>query len=134
MIRDIEADKLIKKTAGELNSRMEMPSWAVHVKTGVSKERPPDQADWWFLRAASILRRIYIDGPVGTERMRSYYGGLHRRGHKPAHSSKAGGKIIRKILQDLEKLNFIEKVEKPKGGRAITKTGIKFLNDVIRKT
>ncbi|MFH0832297.1 MAG: 30S ribosomal protein S19e [Candidatus Aenigmatarchaeota archaeon] len=133
MIHDIEADKLIKKAAESLKEKMQMPAWAVYVKTGVNRERPPEQSDWWFIRAASILRRIYLDGPVGVERLKSYYGGLHRRGHKQAHFAKAGGKIIRTILKDLEKLNFVEKVDKPKKGRKITKEGIKFLNQAAKK-
>src|SRR3989338_2102140 len=107
--RDKEAGVVIKNAAEELKKQMKMPDWALYVKTGVSRERPPEQEDWWFLRSASVLRRIALDGPVGTQRLRSYYGGRHRRGHKPAHFARGGGKVLRTILQDMEKLGLIEK-------------------------
>ena len=124
--RDKEAGVVIKNAAEELKKQMKMPDWALYVKTGVSRERPPEQEDWWFLRSASVLRRIALDGPVGTQRLRSYYGGRHRRGHKPAHFARGGGKVLRTILQDMEKLGLIEKGSKPKG-RKITPLGEKLL-------
>jgi small subunit ribosomal protein S19e len=129
--RDVEARLLIEKIAKELEGKIKMPDWAVFVKTGVSKERPPEQTNWFFIKAASVLRRIYIDGPVGVARLRSYYSSRKRRGHKPAHSEKAGGKIIRTILQELEKTNLIEKEEKKKG-RRITREGQKFLDRLAK--
>jgi len=107
-----------------------MPDWALYVKTGVSRERTPEQSNWWYLRAASILRKVYKDGPVGTQRLRSYYGGLHRRGHKPAHFAKGSGKVVRTILQDLEKAGLIKKGKK---GRLITPAGMKMLNAAAKK-
>jgi len=129
--RDVDTRLLLEKTAKELEGRIKMPEWAVYVKTGVSRERPPEQSNWFFLRAASVLRRIYIEGPVGVSRLRSYYSSRHRRGHKPARSEKAGGKIIRTVLQELEKTNLIEKDESKKG-RRITKEGQSFLDKVAK--
>ena len=132
-IHDVDQDMLVKKTAEELKKRMEMPAWAKLVKTGVSRERPPGNSDWWYVRSASILRRAYIDGPIGTSRLRSYYGGLHRRGHKPAHFARASGKVIRVILQDLERLKLIENAAKPKKGRIITAEGRKLMDKIARQ-
>ncbi len=131
-IRDADSSELVKKTAEELKKSMSQPQWSAFVKTGISRERPPEDRDWWYMRAASLLRRIYIDGPVGVSRLRSYYGGLQRRGHKPAHSKKGSGKIIRVILQDLEKLGYVQKIEKPVRGRRITPQGQKFLDGVAK--
>ncbi len=129
-IMDVSQDDLVKRASDELRSRISMPEWARFVKTGVSRERVPDQDGWWYTRSASILKRLYVDGNVGTQRLRSYYGGLHRRGHKPAHFGKGSGKIIRVILQDLEKAGL---VKKEKRGRTITPEGIKFLNSIAKK-
>ena len=118
------ASQVIKTASVDLKGKMEMPQWAMFIKTGVSRERPPEDADWWFMRSASILRRIHIDGPVGVQKLRSYYGGLHRTGHKPSHFARGGGKVIRVILQDLEKAGYIKKEKK---GRVITPEGQKFL-------
>ena len=129
-IRDIDAKSLIDKAAEELKNKISMPSWALYVKTGVSRERPPEQDNWFFIRAASILRRIYLDGPIGVARLKTCYGGRHRRGHKPAHSTKAGGKIIRTILQEFDKIKFVESA---RNGRSITKEGKLFLNKIAKE-
>jgi small subunit ribosomal protein S19e len=124
-IVDCDASKHVKVTAEELKKHIKQPEWSLFIKTGISRERPPEQKDWWYLRAASVLRRIYTDGPVGVQKLRSYYGGRHRRGHKPAHFGQGGGKILRVILQDLEKSGLV-RAEKKKG-RIATKEGEKFL-------
>lgn len=130
--KDAEPQKLIEKTAEELKKVMKQPEWSRYVKTGVSRERPPENAEWWYMRAASVLRKVYVDGPVGISRLRSFYGGLHRRGHKPAHFAKGGGKVVRVILQDLEKAGYVKQAEKRKG-RVITPAGQKFLNSVAKQ-
>lgn len=131
-IRDVDQQKLIRHVSAELKKKMQMPEWAVFVKTGVSRERPPEDHDWWFMRSASILRKIDLEGPVGVSRLRSYYGGRQRRGHKPAHFQKGSGKIIRVILQDLEKNGLVKSVEKPKKGRITTPDGKKMLSSAAK--
>ena len=136
-VKDTGSSELVKKAAEELKKSMKMPSWAAYIKTGISRERPPEQRDWWFLRSASVLRRIYVDGPVGVSRLRTYYGGRQRRGHKMAHFAKGSGKIIRVILQDLEKLGYVKKTPKTGKsvivGRVITPEGQKFLSAVAKQ-
>lgn len=131
--RDAKPELLIKKTSEYLKTRIHMPDWAKYVKTGVCKERPPEQKDWWHIRSASLLRKIYLDGPVGVSKLRTYYGGLKNLGHQPSHFRKAGGKIIRTILQDLERIGLIEKVNKPKKGRVITREGQRFLDKIAKE-
>jgi small subunit ribosomal protein S19e len=110
------------------------PNWASFAKTGMSRQLPPKQSDWWYTRAASILRKIYLDGPVGVERLRTHYGGRKQRGHKPERFKKSGGSNIRKILQQLEKAGLIEKSKKPKkSGRIISESGRKFISDIIKE-
>ncbi|MBS3054331.1 MAG: 30S ribosomal protein S19e [Candidatus Aenigmarchaeota archaeon] len=128
---DSDQEKLTKELAEALKEKLEKPEWASYVKTGMGKERLPDDPDWWFYRAASVMKRLYKDGPVGVSKLRSYYGNKHRRGHKPARFAKGGGKIIRAILQDLEKASLAKKTEKPKG-RALTPEGMKLLNKVAK--
>ena len=107
------------------------PEWAMFVKTGVHKKLPPSQEDWWYVRTASILKRIYLDGPVGIEKLRTFYGGRKDRGHKPERFKKSGGSIIRKSLQQLEKAGLVEKSKDPKKkGRIITESGKNLLNKV----
>jgi small subunit ribosomal protein S19e len=131
-MRDVSPQKLISRLSEELkkNENIKPPEWSKYVKTGASVERPPTQPDWWFLRSAAILRKIYINGPVGVQRLRTAFGGRKRRGHKPAHHKKAGGKIIRLMLQQLENAGLAKKVEKPKKGRIVTPKGQKLINKI----
>ena len=102
-IYDVPTDKLLQKTSEALK-KIEVitpPAWAGFVKTGMSKSRPPVQDDWWFLRAASILRKIMHFGPIGVSKLRNQYGGRKNRGVKPDKFYKGSGNIIRKILQQL---------------------------------
>ncbi|MFQ6020503.1 MAG: 30S ribosomal protein S19e [Candidatus Aenigmatarchaeota archaeon] len=133
-MRDIPPSELIKKLSEELkkNENIKPPDWSRFVKTGVNAEKPPIQKDWWYMRSAAILRKIYLKGPIGVQRLRTAFGSRKRRGHKPAHHRKAGGKIIRLILQQLEAAGYIEKVEKPRKGRKITPQGQRFVDKLIK--
>ncbi|RLI79575.1 30S ribosomal protein S19e [Archaeoglobales archaeon] len=124
-VYDVPAEMLIKKVAEKLKDMIEEPEWAKFVKTGVHKQRSPEQEDWWYVRVASILRRIYTDGPVGIQRLRTYYGGRKRRGSKPPKFRRGSGSIVKKTLQELEKVGFVTKT---KEGRIVTPQGRSFLD------
>jgi small subunit ribosomal protein S19e len=128
-LREVAAEKFISRLKEELKKVKEIEplAWSKFAKSGSHRQRPPEQPDFWYVRSASILRRIYLDGPVGVERLRSYYGGVKRGMYKGKHFRKSGGSILRKILQQLEKVGLIEKA---KGGRKITAKGQKFLNKI----
>ena len=128
-VYDAPPEKLIQKAAEELKKRSELtpPEWAAFVKTGVHKEMPPQQEDWWFVRAAAVLRRVYIDGPVGVQRMRSFYGGRKNRGSRPNALRRGSGSIVRTALQQLEAAGM---VVKEKGGRRISPQGASFLDGI----
>jgi small subunit ribosomal protein S19e len=135
-MKDVSPQKLVEKLSEELkkNDNIKPPEWSLYVKTGVAKERPPLHKDWWFLRAAALLRKIYLNGPIGVQRLRTAFGGRRKMPHgkKIHHHRKGGGKIIRLILQQLEKAGYVQKVEKPKRGRIITPKGQKLLAKVSR--
>ena len=126
---DVPADLLIKKVAEEFknNDKIEAPAWSDFVRTGVHKERKPENEDWWFIRTASIIRRVYIDGPVGVESLRTFYGGKKDRGVRPEKFKKGSGAIIRNALHQLEDAGYVEKVE---GGRVVTPQGRSFLDKI----
>ncbi|HDN74074.1 30S ribosomal protein S19e [Archaeoglobales archaeon] len=129
-VYDVPADILIRRVADKLKNMVAPPEWAKYVKTGTHKQRGPQQSDWWYLRLASIFRRVYIDGPVGIERLRTYYGGRKRRGVKPPKFRKGSGAIIRTALHQLEQLGFLKKT---KDGRVVTPMGRSFLDKVANE-
>lgn len=133
IVYDVDAQELILKTAEELKKIPEIkaPSWAAFVKTGMHKERPPVNNNWWYVRTASVLRIVYRLGPVGVSKLRTKYGGKKNRGHKKEHFYKGSGSILRKSLQQLEKAGFVKFAEKGvHKGRVITPKGKSFLDKI----
>jgi len=112
------------------------PEWSKYVKSGPSKERPIDDEDFWYKRAASILRQIYKKGIVGVNRLRTKYGSKKNRGARPERFRKASGKIIRTILQQADAAGFTEVAKEIKGvrsrkpGRQLTQKGKDFLEAI----
>jgi small subunit ribosomal protein S19e len=132
-IIEVNANELINKVAEELKKQklVQPTEWSKFVKTSNHKERHPDNPDWWYHRSAAILRAIASLGPVGTEKLRTKYGGLKGRGHKPEHFYKASGSIIRKILQQLEKASLIKQAQVGNHkGRVLTPQGVSLLDKV----
>ena len=126
-VYDVPADVLIGKLADILkNEDIPAPSWTPFVKTGAHADKPPQNRDWWHTRCASILRKIYLHGPVGINELRNDYGGGRPSGYGAAHHKDAGGAIIRNAIHGLEKLGYVEKVEKK--GRIVSKQGMQKLD------
>lgn len=126
---DVPADVLIGRITDYIKGNVREitpPEWAAYVKTGPHVERAPQDPDWWYVRTASMLRKLYVKGPVGVSRLRKDYGGRKRRGVRPAHFARAGGKIIRSILQQLEAAGLVEKADN--GGRAVSAKGRSLLD------
>src|SRR3989344_3265018 len=94
-IYERKPSEVISKAAESLKNEIKMPEWAKFVKTGHAKQRPPENEEWWYTRAASILRKIYRHGPIGTNKLRKKYGSKKNRGHKPEAYQESSGKIIR---------------------------------------
>jgi len=135
-IYEIPAQEYNDKLAEALKKipDFKMPEWALFVKTGVCKMRPPMENDWWYNRVASILRQIYIKGVVGVGRLRNKYGDRKKRGMKPEVFAKASGKMIRVMLQQAQKAGMLEVKKDNKdgkrAGRIMTAYGKKFLEDI----
>lgn len=131
---DVPASKFVEKLANYLKENVDEitpPTWASIVKTGVHVQRPPQNPDWWYVRCASLLRKIYVHGPVGVERLRAEYGGRKDYGVRPEHAAKASGAIIRKALQQLEAAGFAETFKTR--GRRVTKKGRKLLEELAEQ-
>lgn len=131
---DINPSELIEKTAQELKKVIKQPEWSFFVKTGVAKERPPAKDDWWYQRAAAVLRKVYLKGPIGVSKLKTLFGSRKNRGYKPERFRRAGGKIIRSILQQLEKEELIQQTQKGVyKGRVITSKGKSFIDKLVGK-
>ncbi len=125
---DVPADMLIAKLAEYLKQEniVTPPAWANYVKTGPHAMRLPHDKDWWYVRCASLLRKIYIHGPIGLSDLESEYGGRQRRGSRPCHHRDAGGAIIRNALHQLESAGYVEKIHGK--GRVLTSKGMNLVD------
>jgi len=132
-ILQVNPQLLIQKAAEELKKQkiITPPDWSKYVKTGTHKERMPEHEDWWFMRSAAILRSIAKLGPIGTQKLRTKYGGLKNRGYAPEEFRKGSGSVIRKVLQQLEKSALIKQTVKgAHKGRVLTPEGVSFLDKI----
>jgi len=131
-VYDVPAEELIPKLGARLKKekKIAIPEWAAYVKTGIHKEKPPENDNWWFIRAAAVLRKIYIKGPIGSSRLQAEFGGFRDRGSKPNKAAKGSGKIIRTILQQLETAGLVKHEEK--SGRIISPQGRSLLDNISK--
>lgn len=130
---DVPANALIEAVAVELkkNPELKQPSFIGVVKTGAHAERISTEPDFWFKRCASILRSAYkAERPLGVRRLRNKYGAARQHTVARSHHTRAGGKIIRLAMQQLEKAGFLKK---EKVGRVITPAGRSLLDKAASK-
>ena len=127
-VYDVPADKLISKLTEVLKTEeIPAPSWILFVKSGAHADKPPQRSDWWYTRCASILRKIYLHGPLSVNDLRTMYGDGKRNMYYGArHHKDASGAIIRNAIHGLEKLGYLEKVEKK--GSVLTRQGMQKLD------
>jgi len=131
---DVPAEELNEAVADRLvdEDAIAEPDWFNFAKTGVGRELPPEQEDFWQIRAASLLRKVAVDGPVGVGALRTAYGdtkkGSNRYQVRPEQTTDASGKIIRTALQQLEDAGYVQTAEGE--GRRITAEGQSLLDEV----
>ena len=126
-VYDVPADVLITRQSEILkNEDIPAPEWSLFVKTGTHADKPPQNLDWWHVRCASILRKIYLHGPASVNDLRSMYGGGRPVGYGAAHHKSASGAIIRNAIHGLEKLGYVKNIERK--GRILTKQGTQKLD------
>jgi len=127
---DAPADELIDELAADLEDRLDEPDWAEYAKTGAGRELPPKQEDFWATRAASLLRKVAIDGPIGVKRLSSAYGsttdGSTRYVVAPSKTASGSRNIVRTILQQLEDEDLVE--QRNDRGRVVTGEGRSLLD------
>lgn len=123
---EVPTTELIEKLAKEFqaNEKLKAPEFTKFVKTGSHRERAPQRKDWYSIREASVLYRFFVNGPNGIQSLRTYYGGRKKRGVKPESFRKASGKIVRTVVQLLEKEGYLKKAKK---GREISNKGKSLL-------
>jgi len=129
---DVPASELVSALAAHVKGLPEMtvPEWAHFIKTGSHAERPPQEPGWWYVRAASLLRKLYLHGPLGLSEFESAYGGSKAVAYNPKHHRDAGGSVNRRILKQLEQAALVGKTPK---GRVLTPKGTALLDNLSKE-
>jgi small subunit ribosomal protein S19e len=129
---DVPPSAYLPKLADELRSRNAVtpPAWAPFAKTGVHKQKAPVQVEWWYLRSASVLRKIGLKGPIGVEHLADEYGGKRDRGSAPYHARSGSRSIAREIVQQLQGAGLVRSDKNR--GRRLTAEGQKLIDTVAR--
>ncbi|KAK5094003.1 Protein component of the small (40S) ribosomal subunit [Exophiala xenobiotica] len=137
-VRDVDAQKFIVAYADFLKrqGKLQIPGWVDTVKTSHSNELPPQSQDWFYIRAAAVARHVYLRKSVGVGRLAKVHGSTKNRGSRPNHHVDASRSVDRKVLQALEKIGIVERIDEDtedaggKGGRRITQAGQRDLDRI----
>ncbi|KAG8009919.1 40S ribosomal protein S19, partial [Nibea albiflora] len=129
-VKDVNQQEFVRALAAFLkkSGKLKVPDWVDLVKLGKHKELAPSDENWFYIRAASTVRHLYLRGGAGVGSMTKIYGSRQRNGVCPAHYSVGSKNVARKVLQALELLKMIEK--DPNGGRRLTSQGTRDLDRI----
>ena len=129
-VRDINPQQFINEYALHLKNsgKLHLPAWVDIVKTGVSRELPPSDQDWFYVRAASLARYIYCNPNTGVGGLCKLHGSKKNKGHRPGRHVDASGSVIRKALQALEKAGVV--AVGGEKGRVVSANGKRDLDQV----
>ena len=143
--KDVPSEKFIAAVADYLkkSGKFKIPDWIDVIKSGPNRYlAPSDPSEWIFIRAASLLRKLYITSKgLGVGAFTAHYGGKYERGCQHNITRKSSGKLIRYCLQQLETMKLVEvmKVSFGEGkastteGRRMTKKGHQELDNLAKE-
>lgn len=129
-VRDINPQSFIKEYALHLKNsgQIDLPKWVDIVKTGVSRQLPPSDQDWFYVRVAALSRHIYLNPNAGVHGLSKFYGSKKNNGHRPGKHVNSSRNIIRKALQALEKAGIVAAGSEK--GRVISEKGKRELDQI----
>merc|ERR1719453_1894178 len=127
-----EEEEYAPKTVKDVDAHLFVKAYAAHLKkTGITKEQAPYDADWFYVRAASMARQIYLHKGLGVGAFKRCYGGRKPRGTCKEHFANSSGSVARHVLKQLESAGLVEmNDEGDEKGRKISEVGQRDL-DVI---
>ncbi|MHA1338918.1 MAG: 30S ribosomal protein S19e [Promethearchaeota archaeon] len=135
-VYDVPANELIKELAEKLKKEfngIQAPPESIFWKTACTKEIAPiDYENFWYIRCASLLRKIYMKKNLGVNKLRKMYGDRDRNHVHKKHKRPGSGAIIRRCLQQLETVGLVKTIEgkgrilTPKGHSLLDKTALEL--------
>ncbi|MCL4322967.1 MAG: 30S ribosomal protein S19e [Candidatus Thermoplasmatota archaeon] len=130
-VKEVQIGRASYKLSEEFskNKKIEVPEWAEFLKSGLHREKSWIQEDWYYRRLASTLRKVYVRGNIGIQRLSEEYGGKKDGGSKPYHPVSGSRSIVRHVLNELQSLGLVVKKE---SGRSISPKGEAMLQKASR--
>ena len=128
---DVPAQTYITKLAQYIKENVDQVTplpWSTYAKTGSYATRQPQDPNWWYTRCASLLRKTYIKGPIGVEKLRAEYSRRKDCGTRPEHVRKGAGSVNRKLFQQLEAAGLVANTKGE--GRTLTSQGRRLLDTI----
>merc|ERR1711879_788599 len=112
-VKDVACNEWIAEFAKYLKkgNKITQPDWAAFAKTAAFKELAPTDPDWLYVRAAAIMRKLYLRPLRGVAFLANEFGGKRRNGSARKHHVRGTRKCIRFVLAELEKQNLVEQVQ-----------------------
>ncbi|XP_067934965.1 small ribosomal subunit protein eS19-like [Watersipora subatra] len=129
-VKDVDQQKFVVALAAffKKSGKMKPMNNSDIIKLAHFKQMAPNDPDWFYVRAASIARHLYMRAPCGVGGFTKIYGGSKNRGTRPSLYCRGSGNVARKILQQLEGLKMVEQHED--GGRRLSSTGRRDLDRI----
>jgi small subunit ribosomal protein S19e len=105
-VKDVDAHEFVKRYATHLKKqgKIQLPELVDLMKTSVSRELAPYDEDWFYIRCASLARRLYVRQGTGVGAFSKVYGAKKRRGTLPGHFCRSSRGVIRNCLKQLMKV------------------------------
>ena len=148
-VKDVPADKFIEAFAEHLKKTQKIKpiKGSGYIKTGHFKHMAPYSDDWFYIRAASLARVVYLRPEIGISTLRHVYGGRKNNGNAQYHHALASAKVLRYTLQQLETANVLMRLSDKRNKhfdsvpdkeakvlpRIVTPEGHKELNEIAKQ-
>lgn len=122
-VRDVKTFRFIKVMASHLkqSGKLFVPNCAEYIKTSHGREKAPENPDWYYIRCAAVLRRIYLRPGTGLGGLSKKFGSKKNRGSQPEITTRAATGPLHWACKSLEGLKYISKGKV--SGRILTKEG-----------
>ena len=133
-IRDVRAGRWVKTMAAHFKQegKIFVPNCTELMKTSHGRERAPQNADWYYIRCAAVLRAIYLRPGTGYGGMSKRFGNKKNRGSQPEITTKSSRGLLHWCCRSLEGLKLVAKGKE--SGRVVTKEGRKKADTIAFNT
>ena len=122
-MRDVSSWKWVRAMAAHFKQegKLFVPSCTELIKTSHGRDRAPQNPDWYYIRCAAVLRRIYMRPGTGTGGLSKPFGNKKNRGSQPEITTRAARGLLHWCCKSLEGLKLIQKGKT--SGRCVSKLG-----------